>query len=279
MAALKSSNFVLGGLTQTAAQERVAAPSQPGYGYGAPGQPGYGYAPGYPQAAPPQVSGAMTIDDVVIRTVGLLALTGLAGAVAWFLLPPASAMTVAIGAGLAGLVLVLAISFMRITNPYVIGAYALVEGVFVGVISKAYEALFNGIVLQAAVGTFAVFAGMALVYKSRVIRVTAGFTKVMIGIGFGILGLFLLNIVLVLFGNPGLFGDPTDGQFELLPVLLVGAITVWGALSFLLDFKLVEEAVRYGAPRKYAWYASFGLVVGLIFMYLQLLRLLSLLRE
>src|SRR5690606_19118263 len=139
-----------------------------------------------------------------------------------------SAMTVAIGAGLAGLVLVLAISFMRITNPYVIGAYALVEGVFVGVISKAYEALFSGIVLQAAVGTFAVFAGMALVYQSRVIRVTAGFTKVMIGIGFGILGLFLLNIVLVLFGNPGLFGDPTDGQFELLPVLLVGAITVWG---------------------------------------------------
>lgn len=222
----------------------------------------------------------MTLDDVVVRTVGLLAVTGVVGALAWLLLPPATQGVALFGSMIVGLVLMLAISFMQITNPYLITAYAVVQGVFVGVISKFYESLFSGIVLQAAVGTFAVFAGMALVYKSRVIRVTAGFTKVMIGIGFGIMGLFLLNFVLAMFGtNLGIFGDPTDGQFELLPVLIVGGITVWAALSFLLDFKLVEEGVQMGAPRKFAWLAAFGLLVGLIFLYLQLLRLISLLRE
>lgn len=278
-AALKSSNFVLGGLTQTAAQQRTArAP------YGPPGQQGYGYdysmSGAYPSVAPPQVGGAMTIDDVVVRTVGLLTLTGVVGAVSWLFLPPATQGVALFGSMIVGLILVLAISFMRITNPYLISAYAVVEGVFLGVVSKFYETLFSGIVLQAAVGTFAVFAGMALVYKSRVIRVTNGFTKVMIGIGFGIMGLFLLNLVLALFGTDlGIFGDPTDGKVELLPILLTLGITVWGALTFLLDFNMVEEGVRLGAPRKFAWYASFGILVGLIFMYLQLLRLLSLLRE
>lgn len=278
-ATLKSSNFVLGGLTQTAAQQRTApAP------YGPPGQQGYGYdysmSGAYPAVAPPPVGVAMTIDDVVVRTVGLLTLTGVVGAVSWLMLPKATQGVALFGSMITGLILVLAISFMRITNPYVISAYAVVEGVFLGVISKFYEELFNGIVLQAAVGTFAVFVGMALVYKSGKIRVTSGFTKVMIGIGFGIMGLFLLNLVFGLFGTDlGIFGDPTDGKFELLPVLITLGITVWGALSFLLDFKLVEEGVRLGAPRKFAWFASFGILVGLIFMYLQLLRLLSLLRE
>lgn len=275
-AALKSSNFVLGGLTQTAAQQRTApAPyAPPGQGYD------YSMSGAYPSVAPPQVGGAMTIDDVVVRTVGLLALAGAVGAVSWLLLPRATLGVALFGSMITGFILLLAISFMRITNPYLIGAYAVVEGVFLGVISKFYEELFSGIVLQAAVGTFAVFAGMALVYKSRVIRVTSGFTKVMIGIGFGIMGLFLVNLVFALFGaDLGIFGDPTDGKVEMLPILITLGITVWGALSFLLDFKLVEEAVRIGAPRKFAWYASFGIVVGLIFMYLQLLRLLALLRE
>ncbi len=273
---MRSSNFVLNGMTRRTATQ--TAPYGQGQAYG---QPGYGYpAPGgYQPAAPPQAE-AMTIDDVVIRTVGLLGIVGVVGALSWLFLPEAAYSVALFGSMIAGLILVLAISFMRITNPIAIAAYAVVEGVFVGVISKLYEQAFSGIVMQAAVGTFAVFIGMALVYKSKVIRVTSGFTKVMSGIGFGILGLFLVSWLLSLFGsNVDIIGNPFDGKFSLLPLLITLGIIVWGALTFLIDFKVVEEGVRMGAPRQFAWYAAFGIVVGLVFMYLQLLRLIGLIRE
>ncbi|MQA27561.1 MAG: hypothetical protein GEU94_19345, partial [Micromonosporaceae bacterium] len=134
---MKSSNMVLGGLAAGAARGQTAASP-----YGAP-QQGYGQ-PGYPPAAPPRVSGAMTVDDVVVRTIGLLALTTATAAVAWLMLPAEAVGVAFFGSMIAGLVLVLAISFMRITNPFVIGAYAVVQGVFLGIGSKFFEALFPG---------------------------------------------------------------------------------------------------------------------------------------
>jgi uncharacterized YccA/Bax inhibitor family protein len=260
-------------LTRSPAAQQTA-PYGPGQAYP---QPGYGY-PTQP-TAPPRV-GPMTIDDVVIRAVGLLGIVGAVAAVSWLFLPPAAYSVALFGSMIAGLILVLVITFARITNPIAIVGYAVVEGVFVGVISKLYESTFSGIVMQAAVGTLAVFLGMAAVYKSKVIRVTSGFTKVMSGIGFGILGLFLVDWLLYLFGGGAdLLGNPFDGKVSMLPILLTLAIIVWGALTFLIDFKVVEEGVRMGAPRQFAWYAAFGIVVGLVFMYLQLLRLIGLIRE
>ena len=262
--------MVLGGLAAGAARGQTAqAP------YGAPS----GYGTGYPPAAPPQAA-PMTIDDVVIRTIGLLALMVATAAAAWVMLPPATQGIALIGSMIAGLVLVLAISFMRITNPFVIGAYAVTQGIFVGVISKFYETLFSGIVLQAAVGTVAVFAGMAVLYKFRVIRATPMFRKVVIGALIGAVALMLLSFVMGIFGTHiGLFGDPTDGKVEWLPIVIALGLVVLAALTFILDFDMVEQGVRAGMDQKFAWYAAFGILVGLIFLYLQLLRLLALLRE
>ncbi len=266
--------MVLGGLANNAAQRTATygpAQDQQGYGYPAPG----GYQ------APPQVGGRMTIDDVVVRTIGLLALTGITAAVAWLFLPPAMALPALAVSSILGLVMMLAISFMQITNPVVIGAYAVVQGVFLGVVSNFFESLFPGIVLQAVVGTFGVFALMAVLYKSKVIRATPFFRKAMIGALVGAMALILVNFVLAMFGvDAGLFNNPADGQgSSWLQWVIALALVVIAALSFILDFDLVEQAVRAGADQKYAWYASFGLLVGLIFLYMQLLRLISMFRE
>src|ERR687893_519443 len=148
---VKTSNPVLSRLGQAAERERTAGYNPAGpYGPAA-GQPGYGQpypsGPGYP-ASPPAVA-PMTIDDVVVKTVTLLGITGVSAAAAWALVPDALLGPAWIGAAVVGLVLGLIISFSRMANPALVVAYAIVEGAFVGLVSKFFESAYNGIVLQA----------------------------------------------------------------------------------------------------------------------------------
>jgi uncharacterized YccA/Bax inhibitor family protein len=271
---VQSSNPVLTRrLADAARQERAAgatgyAPQQ----YGG----GYGYAP---PSAPVRM---MTLDDVVVRTIGLLILTGVAGALSWVLLPdnsPTLALAV-IGSSLAGLVLGLVISFGRITNPIAISAYAVVEGVLLGVVSRLFEERWPGIVVQAMIGTFGVFAIMAVLYKMKVLRATPRFTRGVIGALLGIVVLSLVNWIVALFGgNLHLIEYGVDGKVGWLPIVFSLVCIVVGALTFILDFDAVDQGVRYGMPEKYAWYCAFGILVGLIFLYWQILRFLSYLRR
>jgi uncharacterized YccA/Bax inhibitor family protein len=255
---VQSSNPVLTRLGEAASHERTSG--------------GYG---------PLSTDRMMTLDDVVVRTVGLLALTGVSGALSWNLLPPGPVMFLAmIGSVLAGLVLGLVISFARITNPAVIGAYAVVEGVLLGVVSRYYESAFDGIVVQAVVGTFAVFAGMAMLYKTRVLRATPRFTRFVVGAMIGVVVLSLVSWVVAMFGgNLGLIQYDVNGKVSWLPIIFSLVCVCVGALTFILDFDMVEQGVRYGLPEKYSWYCAFGLLAGLIFLYWQILRLLSYLRR
>ncbi|HEX5740508.1 MAG TPA: Bax inhibitor-1/YccA family protein [Pilimelia sp.] len=264
---MKSHNPVLSRLGEAAQRERVA-----GYAPPAPtGQP-YPTGAGF-GAAPPQVA-PMTVDDVVVRTVGLLALVGVSGAVAWRTVPQELALPVLLGAAVTGLVLGLVIAFARVSNPLVIGAYALVQGAFLGLISKFFEARFPGIVVQAALGTFGTFFLMTGLYRLRVIRATPRFARVVIAAVIGVVALMLVNLVLALFDvNMGLRdGGPLAIGFSVVCIVVA-------ALTFILDFHQVEEAVRYGLPRKFAWNCAFGLVVGLVWMYLEILRLIGYLRD
>jgi uncharacterized YccA/Bax inhibitor family protein len=223
----------------------------------------------------------MSLDDVVVRTVGLLVLTGIAGGVAWTLLPDGGpTVTLAlIGSAIVGLVLGLVISFKQITNPFVIGAYAVVEGVLLGVISRYFEARFPGIVIQAVVGTFGVFFGMAILYKFRVLRATPKFARFVIGALIGVVALMVINLVLGMFGiNMGIRAGET-GEVGALPIIFSIIVIGVGALTFILDFDMIEKGVQYGLPEKFAWYCAFGLLVGLIFLYIEILRLLSYLRR
>jgi uncharacterized YccA/Bax inhibitor family protein len=235
---------------------------------------GYGY-PG--DVVAPATTDRMTIDDVVIRTVGLLALTGISGALAWTMVPVEVLRPTMFGAAIVGLIVGLVISFARITNPLLIGAYAIIEGVFVGLVSKVFESIWPGIVIQAAIGTFGVFFIMSMLYKFKVIRATPRFTRGLMAALIGVVAVILVNWVVSMFGvTTGLRGDEQGGGWLAIGFSLV--VIVIASLTFILDFDLIEQSVRQGAPRKMAWTCAFGLLVGLIWVYLEILRLLSYLR-
>jgi uncharacterized YccA/Bax inhibitor family protein len=261
---------VLSRLGQAAQAERSAGHA-PEWGYGVP--------PGY--ASPVTTGRAMTIDDVVTRTVLLVLLTAVSAAVSWFTLRDGPVTALAIfGSMIAGLVLVLVISIGRITNPLLISAYAVVEGVMLGVVSRWFEQVYPGIVVQAVVGTLAVFLGMAGLYKARVLRATPKFTRWVIGALIGVFALTMLNLVFSLFGaNLGLVYYGPGQKAGLLAIGFSIVCIAIGALTFIIDFDAVEQGIRYGLPQRYAWYCSFGLLVGLIYLYWQILRLLGYLRQ
>lgn len=258
---MRTSNPVLTRLGQAAAQERAAAAS----GYGYPTAGGY--------ATPPAVR-TMTVDDVVVRTVALLAITGVVGAFTWAIVPVEFSLGAALAGGLIGLVLGLVISFARITNPLIIGAYAAVEGVFLGAISEAFNDAYPGIVLQAVIGTFGLFFVMAALYKIRAIRATPRFVRGVVAAMIGCFALMMINLVLSFFNvDTGLrSGGPLAILFSVVCIIVA-------ALSFVLSFAEVEQGVRYGLPQRYAWHASFGILVSLVWLYLEILRLLGYLRN
>ena len=129
--------------------------------------------------------------------------------------------------------------------------------------------------MQAVIGTFGVFAGMLVVYKTGAIRVTPKLTRWMIGALVGVLVLSLANLVAYFFMSDGL-GLRAGG-----PLAIVFSLVVIGvaAFSLLLDFDMADEAIRRGAPAKFAWYIAFGLLVTVVWLYLEILRLLSYFRE
>ncbi|TDB74613.1 Bax inhibitor-1/YccA family protein [Micromonospora sp. KC723] len=224
---------------------------------------------------------AVTVDDVVVRAVGLLLLTGAVAAAAWVVVPPAQWLPAALaGTALAGVALVLVISLRGITQPAPIIGYALLQGLLLGVASRSFEAVYPGIVAQAVVGTFGVFLGMALLYRARLVRATPRLARLVIGTLLGVLAVTLVNLVFRLFtGRQGVEVYSLTGQVGWLPYVFSGVAIIAGALSFVLDFDQIERSVRGGLPRRYAWLCAFGLLVGLIFLYWQILRLLSYLRR
>lgn len=213
----------------------------------------------------------MTIDDVVARTTLLLGVIAATGGLAWFL---NLGLGVAIVAAIAAFVLVIVVSFKRVINPGLIITYAALEGVFLGVISHLFETVYTGIVVQAVLGTGTAFAVMLALYKSRKIRVTPKFTKILIGAVLGFFALSLVNLLASFFVDGGL-GLRETGPLGLLFGL---AGVVLASLCLVLDFDFIEKGVQNGAPEKEAWLGAFGLVVTLVWLYLEMLRVIAILR-
>ena len=217
----------------------------------------------------------MTLDDVVSRTGLLFVIAAVTGGLAWYL---NLGFGVAIGAALVGLVLVIVNSVKRTVSPPLIMAYAAVEGVFIGGISFHYEVVLSldGIVFQAVLGTVAAFVGMLIAYRTGRIRVTPRFTKALIGATIGFLILAFANLLLAMFG----VGGGTGIGLRSGPLgILFGCIGIVLACLFLaLDFHMVEEGIKHGAPERESWLAAFGLTVTLVWLYLEILRVLAILR-
>ncbi|MFC8536888.1 Bax inhibitor-1/YccA family protein [Streptomyces sp. NPDC057249] len=240
----------------------------------------YATNPYAPTGAPaPARTGAMTIDDVVTRTAMTLGTVVLGAALAWALLPVDEANLgksygIAIGAALIAFVLSLVQSFKRKPVPALILAYAAFEGVFLGVISSAVSTYIGpGVVMQAVMGTMCVFAGVLLAYKMRWIRVTRRFYGFVMAAAMGFLLLMAVNLLFAAFGGGDGLGFRSGGLGILFGVIGI----ILGACFLALDFKQVEDGIAYGAPREESWLAAFGLTMTLVWIYLEMLRLLSIL--
>jgi uncharacterized YccA/Bax inhibitor family protein len=237
-------------------------------------------APGYadPYAAPSPYAATttryMTMDDVVTKTGLSFLVTVIAAAAAWAM-PGDAALGLALPAVLVAFVLGLVISFKQIANPAATLTYGAIYGFALGAISEVFNAVYPGIVMQALIGTFGVFAGMLVVYKTGAIRVTPKLTRWVIGALVGALVLSLANFVAYFFMSDGL-GLRSGG-----PLAIVFSLVMIGIAAFmlLLDFDMADEAIRRGAPAKFAWYVAFGLLVTVVWLYMEILRLLSYFRE
>jgi uncharacterized YccA/Bax inhibitor family protein len=252
--------------------------------YHAPSSPSSSRGTGAPQGpdsyAPAPSQGRMTIDTVVQKTAITLGLTVVVAALTWVMTGSPSdpgavgtLMMLWMGGAFAGLGIALVLSFKRVISPALVLAYAVVEGVFVGAMSKYFEAMFPGIVMSAVLGTFAAAAGTLAAYKFFNIQVGDKFRKWVVAAMFGFVGLMLFDFVLSLFGNAvGFFGFGMLG----LAMSVIGLVI--GVFMLVLDFDFVERGVEAGLPEVESWRAAFGLTVTLIWIYIQILRILAILR-
>jgi len=262
------------GRSQTA-QQGYSHPST--WGVGTPGQPGQ---PG-PSTTVDQ--GPMTIDSVVQKTGMTLGLVVLAAAATWYLtgdIKPETMGTLymlALGGALIGFALAMVNSFKKVISPALVMAYAVVEGVFVGAFSKVIEAQFGdgtgGLVVGAVLGTVAATAGTLAAYKFFDIQVTPKFRKFVICAMFGFVALSMLNFVLSFFGAS--FGFNGFGTMGLISSVVGLGI---GILMLILDFDFVERGIAAALPERESWRAAFGLTVTIIWIYIELLRILAILR-
>jgi len=253
----------------------------PGYGSdpstwstGTPGQGGSGYAPA-------TSSGPMTIDSVVQKTAITLGVVILTAMATWILTPdlsPDTAGNVDLGplfaavtiGSLGAFALSMVNSFKRVVSPALVLAFAALEGVALGGISKLFELQYGGIVANAVIGTFGAFAGTLAAYKLLNIKVGDKFRRgVMAGV-LGMVGISILSLVLSLFGvNLGIFsGGPLGLLFSVVGLVL-------GVFMLILDFDFVEQGIANRIPEVESWRAAFAMTVSLVWIYTNLLRILA----
>ena len=224
----------------------------------------------------------MTLDGTVNKTLTLLALVAI-GAMFSFSITaqnPALGSLIMIGAGIGGFVMALVIMFSRPNNPQILmSMYAILEGVFIGAFSYMIENYYlgggEGIILQALVGTVAVFVTMLAVYKFGLIKPTEKFVLVVSSMAGAIMILYLFNFILMLFGTTVPFLHSSGPIGIGISILF---ITV-AALFLIADFGMIENGVKYGAPKNMEWYGAFGLVLTLVWLYIEMLKLVAKLRD
>jgi uncharacterized YccA/Bax inhibitor family protein len=181
---------------------------------------------------------------------------------------------VVVGA-IAGLIVALVTVFKQTWAPITAPLYALLEGLVIGGVSALFEAQFPGIVIQAVGLTFGTCLALLLAYKSRMIRATENFKMGVVAATGGILLFYLLTMILGFFGirMPLMYGNSWASiGFSLFVVIIA-------ALNLVLDFDFIEQGAAGGAPKYMEWYGAFGLMVTLIWLYLEMLRLLAKLRS
>ena len=216
---------------------------------------------------------AMTISGAVNKT-GILLLCAIATA-AWtwnkFWHSPQEALPLILVGALGGLVLALVTTFKKEWSPVTAPLYALLEGLVLGGISAMYEMRFHGIAIQAVGLTFGTLLALLVAYRTGIVRVTEGFRMGVVAATGGIAMFYFLSFILGFFGIhfTSIYGAGLIGIGFSVVVVIVAA------LNLVLDFDFIENSARAGAPKSMEWYGAFGLMVTLVWLYLEILRLLS----
>ena len=224
-------------------------------------------------AASSMRTGRMTMEDVVAKTGFLFAILLVVGAFAW----TANLGTGALMFGfLGGFALAMVNTFSQKIRPGLIMAYAAFQGLALGTLSSFYNDVYPGIVSQAVIGTIAAFTGVLIMYRNGTLRATPQFTRTLIGAAIGYFILALVSLVASFFGvgqGYGFYGVSGIG------LLLAVAGVALASLFLVLDFDQIQKGVAAGVPEKESWRASFGLMVTIVWLYLEVLRLLAILRR
>jgi uncharacterized YccA/Bax inhibitor family protein len=232
-------------------------------------QPAYG-----DQATRRAPSRYLTLDDVITRTVLLLGTMLVAAGVGWFVVPDSAAGGIATISILGALGLGLYIGFSGRANAGTTVTYAALEGLALGVISELFNRAWPGIVVQAVAGTIMVAGGVLVVYKTGAVRVTPRFVKIVFASTLGVFGLMVVNAIAGIFTSGGLgLRDPHTNMG--LAVIFSLVCIVIAAANLIIDFDMIEQSVRRGTDEKFGWYLSWGILVTLVWLYLEILRLLS----
>lgn len=262
------------------APERSASQpyAQPGYGQ----QPGSGQRSPGPQDYPPVQTGPqdrMTFDDVVTKSAMTIGLVIITAALSWVLLPDALSLPAALICGIVAF----AVPFIAMMRRSVGAATALIyagfEGVFIGGFSKIFEVYYPGIVMQAVLGTFVAAAVTLAAFKFGGFRLSSKMRKIVYLSMFGIVIVSLLSLVLSFFNiNLGVYAGVT-GPVGPLAWVFAGLGVVVAVFSLVDDFQYIEAGIAQGAPAKQSWTAAFGLTVTMVWLYTNILRILSYVRR
>lgn len=229
-------------------------------------------------SAGPVQTGRLTLDDVVMKTLGLFGIVVAVAAATWFVVDgnPDLSLPLMLGGMFSALALGFLIAFKKTISVPLIVLYSALEGVFVGAISSVFESHYPGVVSTAVLATTATFAGMFLAWKFGIIKVTARSRRIF---GMAIIGYLLfslVNVVAAFMGVGSGFGFGGSGMLGIgLSVLGVGL----ASYSLAIDFDSIDRAVAAGVPEKYSWLMAHGLIVSLVWLYLEILRLLARLRN
>ena len=217
---------------------------------------------------------AMTVNGTIQKTAAMLFLLMCSGAYTWTVTRVdggAAAMPWAMGGVIGGLISVLVMCFKQDWSPVLGPAYALLEGLFLGALSSILEAQFHGIVLTAAMLTVGTLGVMLFVYRMGWIRATENFKMGIVAATGGIMVVYLVSMVLNMFGRE----IPYIHQSGAIGIGFSLFVVAIAALNLVLDFDFIEQGAAQGAPRYMEWFAGVGLLVTLVWLYVEILRLLA----
>ncbi len=222
---------------------------------------------------------AMTVNGTIEKTGILLLVLIIAASYTWGVFFNSGDMENAmgsvggwlIGGALGGFAVAIATTFMKKYAGFLAPIYAVLEGLFLGAISAVFESMYPGIVMNAVLGTFATFLVMLFAYRTGLIKVTEKFRAVIFVATGAIAVMYLLSWILGMFG----IGMSFLHDSSMLSIGISIVVIIIAALNLLLDFDFIERGSAMGAPKYMEWYSAFGLLVTLVWLYIEFLRLLA----